>query len=712
VAIDDDGDGKSGEDPALADTIANGSNCFGIHDNDGDGLLDEDPGFGAELGIDNDGDGLIDEDPIDGIDNDLDGLIDEDDPDDDGDGLIDEDGPDDDRDGLIDEDDNCADIVEFMFQATFDVSGLDIDAGLGVGGGGDGIVPSDDDLRIDLLVTFVGGGKRGGTCKLDVDCDGVLEDGKGGTNDEGEGHVRTIQQRLQFDPPVCPWECETVTLEDLGAAALDDCVLVTSTALDETIWATEVDGTQSTFQVTGTVSCASCLPVEVPGDLEAALDLYNDGGSVPGGTANINVAYPGGDSYFNSTVSNAGDFDGTYDGWCIDVNTTISPGTTYCTELISSYDSFADNLVDVPYLGGGERTLDLVNWIINQDFTTQAATCVARNYTYGDIQRAIWDLVNPTSTSGLGTWTQCAADEIRSAALSAGVGFVPDCGEQVAVIFNPCGNTGPSPSGGYQITIFQITLGSLALPCETVTICDECHTQVTNTATLTCADGSDNIEGSPASASFDVWCMGMDPNPPGIGVGDFCSQTQGGWGTDNCNGNNTACLLAMYFDAITPVGGLIVGDPDGPDADGSWSILLTDSAAVAAYLPAGGAPAALTADLTDPAVTASGVFGGQLVAATLNVLMDDNGFGKCSLTMACTFPNPPGTLRTLIYGDCVVAGLQGLSVDQVLALANTAISGGGTPAGVSISDLGDALAVLNEEFVDCDTVATGCLQLP
>jgi hypothetical protein len=66
----------------------------------------------------------------------------------------------------------------------------------------------------------------------------------------------------------------------------------------------------------------------------------------------------------------------------------------------------------------------------------------------------------------------------------------------------------------------------------------------------------------------------------------------------------------------------------------------------------------------------------------------------------------------LVYvAGCVDDDLVGLSVNDVIALANIAISGGGTPAGVTIADLSDALAALNENFVDCDT-DVGCLELP
>ena len=100
-------------------------------------------------------------------------------------------------------------------------------------------------------------------------------------------------------------------------------------------------------------------------------------------------------------------------------------------------------------------------------------------------------------------------------------------------------------------------------------------------------EGEGLIEGSPASASFDVFCGDAPPDKPPY-VGDFCSQTQVGWGTDECNGNNTY-LRNGYFDGFFP-SGLVVGDPDGPDADSLYAILLTTSAAVADYLARGRLP--------------------------------------------------------------------------------------------------------------------------
>jgi hypothetical protein len=53
----------------------------------------------------------------------------------------------------------------------------------------------------------------------------------------------------------------------------------------------------------------------------------------------------------------------------------------------------------------------------------------------------------------------------------------------------------------------------------------------------------------------------------------------------------------------------------------------------------------------------------------------------------------------------------GLTVNEVIALANLAI-GDCVEAAFTYSELSDALSLLNEEFVDCTTVATGCLNFP
>ncbi|KAB1188658.1 MULTISPECIES: hypothetical protein [Haloferax] len=169
-------------------------------------------------------------------------------------------------------------------------------------------------------------------------------------------------------------------------------------------------------------------------------------------TASVRVAFPGGDSYFNLTVSNAGSLDGTYDSFCIDTDRTISPGATYTADVYSSYESLPSGIVEFP------ENLDLVNYIINQSWPGKTSPGGYGTYTYGDVQRAIWTLIeDELSASGLGSWSQDRVNEILADAQANGEGFVPGCGDYVAVIFVP---------GNSQYIIGQVVLGSYPVPCE------------------------------------------------------------------------------------------------------------------------------------------------------------------------------------------------------------------------------------------------------
>jgi len=107
--------------------------------------------------------------------------------------------------------------------------------------------------------------------------------------------------------------------------------------------------------------------------------------------------------------------------------------------------------------------LDLVNWIINQDYVGEAAPDGLGTYTYGDVQRAIWTLVEDgNSTSGLGAYSQARVDVIVAQATANGEGFVPGCGQFVAVILQPV------EPGDAQVTIAQVTIAGVGVPCEFV----------------------------------------------------------------------------------------------------------------------------------------------------------------------------------------------------------------------------------------------------
>jgi len=188
--------------------------------------------------------------------------------------------------------------------------------------------------------------------------------------------------------------------------------------------------------------------------------------------------------------------------------------------------------------------------------------------------------------------------------------------------------------------------------------------------------------------------------------GDFYSFTQGGWGQD-CSGGADGfpgCFRDLHFDSVFP-NGMTLGDPDGPDGDGVYSLVLETSQAVADLLPNGSTPGPLTADEVNPLVSSAGVLAGQLVAAKLNVAFDDAGVfdGLKNNTVIKT--------GDLVFVGCVPVYLLGRTVRQVIAVTDGYIAGNVfLPPGVTASDLGAALDVVNNNSVDGEA-ALGCLEL-
>lgn len=176
---------------------------------------------------------------------------------------------------------------------------------------------------------------------------------------------------------------------------------------------------------------------------------------------------------------------------------------------------------------------------------------------------------------------------------------------------------------------------------------------------------------------------GSTSPPPPVGgelpkVGDFRTQTQGGWGT-KASGNNPGSYRDAHF-AAAFADGLTIGCQDG------YRLKLTSSKAVEDFLPAGGTPSTLSANLTDATKTSAGVFAGQLVSAMLSVTFDDadGSFGASNVTL----------------GDLVIrdGGCAGMTVRQLIDLANSVI--GGCSDLRSPSVLSDCLDRVNNAFVD------------
>ncbi|MCB1060791.1 MAG: T9SS type A sorting domain-containing protein [Calditrichaeota bacterium] len=160
------------------------------------------------------------------------------------------------------------------------------------------------------------------------------------------------------------------------------------------------------------------------------------------------------------------------------------------------------------------------------------------------------------------------------------------------------------------------------------------------------------------------------------------TQTQGGWGAD-CHGNNNGCLRDANFATAFPTG-LTIG--------GTYTIHFSTSAAVNAFLPAGGTPNALTASYNNPTSTTAGVFAGQVAALALSL-----GFSEIGVSGFCD-------LGSLYYFDVDDSDdpFVGMTVNELFALANQVLGGdlSGLPFGATVSDLNDVIDHINQNFDD------------
>jgi len=120
-----------------------------------------------------------------------------------------------------------------------------------------------------------------------------------------------------------------------------------------------------------------------------------------------------------------------------------------------------------------------------------------------------------------------------------------------------------------------------------------------------------------------------------------------------------------------------------------FTALWTNVSILSEFLPASGGAAALTSSITDATSSSSGVYGGDVASLKLNIYFNDAGFVKGNANVK--------------FGDLTLCGfttlpaLNGTSVRQFLATANTALGGGS--AGFTISDLDDVAHQLDGAFV-------------
>jgi hypothetical protein len=142
--------------------------------------------------------------------------------------------------------------------------------------------------------------------------------------------------------------------------------------------------------------------------------------------------------------------------------------------------------------------------------------------------------------------------------------------------------------------------------------------------------------------------------------GDFITFDQDVWGDPLTTAGD---LLEAHFDPVYfSVGGLLrVGHPSG------LTMSFTSAEAIFDYMPAVGTPGSLNSSLVNPLSSASGQFGGSVVALKLNIDFSDAGHTLGTLGI------PYGDLVIHDYSD--FPQVNDLTIRQVLGEANICLSG-------------------------------------
>ena len=136
-------------------------------------------------------------------------------------------------------------------------------------------------------------------------------------------------------------------------------------------------------------------------------------------------------TYLKTTVSDANILNGEHYSYCINSGTFITPGTIYDALVYSSYvlpESFSK--VDKP------GNFPMVNWIIN--FIE-----VGDEYSYADVQRAIWELLENNPVDIANPPLPYDLDKVAEIIAAAEAyqneegEFVPECGQYLVIVLDP-----------------------------------------------------------------------------------------------------------------------------------------------------------------------------------------------------------------------------------------------------------------------------------
>ncbi len=140
-------------------------------------------------------------------------------------------------------------------------------------------------------------------------------------------------------------------------------------------------------------------------------------------TAPVDICVEVGDiSYLLHVLRGAGDLDGLYEAWCVDVPGSITV-ECYDVQLVSSLDPVFNDVIEAP------ENWDLINYLLNQVPTYRTVYGASRY----DLQWVFWSLSNPGLTPSELPDDQTLADMILDQVRANGEGYLPGDGEVAAV---------------------------------------------------------------------------------------------------------------------------------------------------------------------------------------------------------------------------------------------------------------------------------------
>jgi hypothetical protein len=173
---------------------------------------------------------------------------------------------------------------------------------------------------------------------------------------------------------------------------------------------------------------------------------------------------------------------------------------------------------------------------------------------------------------------------------------------------------------------------------------------------------------------------------PGLGdcgwpVGSLVTYDQDAYGDAT---TAAGMLVSSKFYTAALSGAITIGI----DGTTGFSAVFDSPNAVFLFLPQTAPPATLVSDALDPDVTHSGIFGGDLLALTINVELSDAG--------------ALGGTTSTRFGDLYICGysvtaVNGQTVRQFLATANTVIGGGAGPISATAADA--VAGLINSAFI-------------